>query len=126
MEFERIITWLDWVTIIFSTITMVIVIWNLFQSRKQKEKVKIFFDVEGVDYLLNLDVTRRQISRSEIQGILSAFQKDIKSRYSIDYLSDISFLDDIFLIQQNKLDSLVIKLNNKEFEQFNQNKMIKQ
>ena len=126
MEFERIITWLDWVTIIFSTITMVIVIWNLFQSRKQKEKVKIFFDVEGVDYLLNLDVTRRQISRSEIQGILSAFQKDIKSRYSIDYLSDISFLDDIFLIQQNKLDSLVIKLNNDEFEQFNQDKMIKQ
>lgn len=116
MEFNKIITWLDWVTIIFSTVTMIGVFWNLLQSRKQKEKIKIYFDVEGVDYLLDLDMPRKHISRSEIQGVLSAFQNVPNQRYSIDYLSDINFLDDIYKIQNNKLDELKIIVSNTELK----------
>lgn len=127
MEFNPIIEILDKITIVFGTITMCGVFYNIWQNRKNRklenQKIQIIFDVLGIDYLLDLDMPRKHISRSEIQGILAAFQKDISSRYSIEYLSDISFLDDIFLIQQNKIDKLTIKLSKKEFSQFNENKM---
>lgn len=110
--------------------TLVIVLYNVIQNKRQLhselEKIKIIFDVNGIDYLLDLDIPRKHISRSEIQGILAAFQVDIKGRYSLNYLSDLSFLDDIFKIQQNTLSSLTIKLDEKEFLQFNISKMKQQ
>ena len=118
-----IIDFLDKVTIIFATITMFGVLYGIWQRKKEKDKIKIIFDVEGVDYLLDLDMPRKHISRSEVQGILAAFQMDIKARYSIDYLSDLSFLYDIFKIQQNELQELRIKLSAQECLQFNIKKM---
>ena len=79
---------------------------------------------------------RKHISRSEIQGILSAFQNVPSQRYSIEYLSDINFLDDIYKIQNNILDELKIIISEKEMngwkiddknfhDGFNKNKMKK-
>lgn len=110
--------------------TLIIVLYNAIQNKKQLqnelEKIPILFDVNGTKYLLDLDIPRKYISRSEIQGVLAAFQVDIKGRYSLNYLSDLSFLDDIFKIQQNTLSSLTIKLDEKEFFQFNISKMKQQ
>ena len=84
---NNLLTWFtsDWWTSIDGVITIVTLIavgFNGFQSwrrsKNQFEKVKIVFDVNGVDYLLDLDMPRKHISRSEIQGILAAFQIDIK------------------------------------------------
>ena len=116
---KEIIEFLDKITIVFATITMFGVFYNIWQNRKNKklenEKIKVIFDVDGVNYLLDLDMPRKQISRSEIQGILSAFQNIPSQRYSIDYLSNITFLDDIFRIQNNESDQLEIFLTNEEF-----------
>ena len=130
MEFNQTIEFMDKITIVFAFVTMIGVFWGLYKSHKQRmqevEKIKIFFDVAGVEYLLNLDMPRKHISRSEVQGVLAAFQTNCKSRYSIEYLSDISFLDEIYLIQNNQLNKLLIKLNTEEFSQFSQDKMSKQ
>ena len=121
--------------------TLGAVIFNIQQNKKKQklenQKIKIYFDLEGVDYLLNLDMPRKHISRSEIQGVLSAFQKVPSQRYSIEYLSDINFLDDIYKIQNNKLDILKICITKKEMngwrkddkdfhDGFNLNKMVLQ
>jgi len=121
--------------------TLGAVIFNIYENAKNKEleleKIPIYFDVEGVDYLLDLDIPRKHISRSEIQGILSAFQKVPSQRYTIEYLSDINFLDDIYKIQNSKLDKLRIIVSKRELdgwretkdkfhEGFNLNKMKKQ
>ena len=127
MGFKQLITWMDWATIVFSFISMFGIFYTIYQNRRktryENQKIDIRFDIEGVDYLLDLDIPRKQISRSEIQGILAAFQNNISDRYSIEYLSDLTFLDDIFQVQNNKLDILILKLSEEEFKQFNPNKM---
>ncbi len=125
--FNTLFEWLDKLTILFATFAMLFAGYNFYQQRKERkqelEKIKIYFKVDDTDYLLDLDIPRKHISRSEIQGILAAFQSDIKGRYSIAYLSEISFLDDIFKIQNNEIDKLDIVVTQAEFDQFNQNKM---
>ena len=131
---------MDKVTIVFGFVTMLGVFYNIWQNRRNKklenQKIKIYFDLEGIDYLLDLDMPRKHISRSEIQGILSAFQNVPSQRYSIEYLSDINFLDDIYKIQNNILDELKIIISEKEMngwkiddknfhDGFNKNKMKK-
>lgn len=137
---DSLIDMMDKVTIVFGFVTMLGVFYNIWQNRRNKklenEKIKIYFDLEGIDYLLDLDMPRKHISRSEIQGILSAFQNVPSQRYSIEYLSDINFLDDIYKIQNNILDELKIiilekemngwKIDDKNFHDgFNKNKMKK-
>lgn len=137
---DSLIDMMDKVTIVFGFITMLGVFYNIWQNRRNKklenEKIKIYFDLEGIDYLLDLDMPRKHISRSEIQGILSAFQNVPSQRYSIEYLSDINFLDDIYKIQNNILDELKIIISEKEMngwkiddknfhDGFNKNKMKK-
>ena len=106
---DSLIDMMDKVTIVFGFVTMLGVFYNIWQNRRNKklenQKIKIYFDLEGIDYLLDLDMPRKHISRSEIQGILSAFQNVPSQRYSIEYLSDINFLDDIYKIQNNILHS---------------------
>jgi len=98
--------------------TLFAVLINIYLNNRkntiENEKIKFFFNIDGIDYLLDLDMPRKHISRSEIQGVLSAFQKVPAQRYSIEYLSDINFLDDIYKIQNNKLSILRIVLTQKE------------
>jgi hypothetical protein len=119
MDIKNVIEWMDWATIVFAFFAMFGSAFNWWNSRKRYQmenaKIKIIFDVDGVDYLLDLDMPRKHISRSEIQGVLSAFQKVPSQRYSIDYLSNLTFLDDIFKIQNNQKDELKILLSNEEF-----------
>ena len=137
---DSLIDMMDKVTIVFGFVTMLGVFYSIWQYRRNKklenEKIKIYFDLEGIDYLLDLDMPRKHISRSEIQGILSAFQNVPSQRYSIEYLSDINFLDDIYKIQNNILDELKIIISEKEMngwkiddknfhDGFNKNKMKK-
>lgn len=121
--------WMDKITILFSTLAIVGTGYNFYKQRLERkqeaEKIKISFDVEGAKYLLDLDMPRKHISRSEVQGILAAFQENIKGRYSLAYLSDIAFLDDIFKIQNNEIERLNIRVTLEEFNQFNQKKMKK-
>ena len=137
---DSLIDMMDKVTIVFGFVTMLGVFYNIWQNRRNKklenQKIKIYFDLEGIDYLLDLDMPRKHISRSEIQGILSAFQNVPSQRYSIEYLSDINFLDDIYKIQNNILDELKIIISEKEMngwkiddknfhDGFNKNKILK-
>jgi hypothetical protein len=121
--------------------TLCMVLLNIWLRGRQKkielQKIKIYFkniDTNEV-YLLDLDIARKDITRSEIQGILNAFQNDPSQRYSINYLSKIQYLDDIYKIQNNQQNELYIELTNEEFngkkdekeknkhDGFNKNKM---
>jgi len=114
------IQWLDWLTIVISTLTMLGVVIKFFIDRdhrkKAMQKIPIKFLVNDTDkYLLDLDIMRQDISRAEIQGLLSAFQNQPSQRYTISSLSDISFLDSVYKIKNETLDELIIKLSTEEF-----------
>lgn len=110
-----------WTTIdgLIIVATLCFVIRNFTQNRKQSrlenEEIDIIFEVDGIDYKLDFDIPRKQISRSEIQGIISAFQNIPSQRYIIDHLSKIAFLEDIFKIQNNEKNRLEIVLTSEEF-----------
>lgn len=97
-----------------TSLTLFLVFHGLREDQKQIEKVGIYFN----DNKLNLDIARKDFSRSELQGILGILRVDIDERYKIKYLSDIEFLDSIYKIQKSELNELRIKLTEDELKGF--------
>ena len=114
MEFQNIFDFMDKVTIFVSFITLFFVFRNWNNNRKQLNKIPIYFN----DKRLNLDITRQDISRAELQGILGILRVNMKTNYHIEYLTKIDYLDTIYKIQKGKLDKLVIKITERELKQF--------
>ncbi len=103
--------------------TLIAVLVNLYRDkRKEKislEKISIYFQIkeDNTKYRLNLALPRKDITRAEIQGILSNFLKDSTKRYNIDYTSDLEYLESIYDVQNNKKNELILYLSNKELIQ---------
>ena len=113
------IEWLDKFTIIVASIAAVASGRNWWRNRKQLQKIKIYFQTPNEKiHLEKFDITRKSLTRSELMGILSIIQKDSTVRYNIEHLGTKEFFQDIFDIQNSKKDELVIKLTQKELEQF--------
>lgn len=119
-EFIKIMTWLDYVTIIFSTITMLGVFWNIVRNKRQFDKIKIFFIIKSnnKEILIDKNLIRRDCKRSEIQGILR--NKLIKGEkvYDIEYLKSDDYFENIYQVQTIKSDVLKIYLEDDELKPF--------
>jgi len=119
-EFIKIMTWLDYVTIIFSTITMLGVFWNIVRNKRQFDKIKIFFIIKSnnKEILIDKNLIRRDCKRSEIQGILR--NKLIKGEkvYDIEYLKSDGYFENIYQVQTIKSDVLKIYLEDDELKPF--------
>lgn len=113
-SFEQVITWLDWVTIIFAFFAMIGAGVNWWSAKKQLQKIPIYFN----DKKLNLDITRKDVTRGELQGILGVLRVDMKTNYHVDFLASIEYLDRIYQIQKCKADQLDIIITNEELKQF--------
>ncbi|MDY0322130.1 MAG: hypothetical protein RBR23_10380 [Arcobacteraceae bacterium] len=119
MEFEKVITWMDWITICFSFITMILVIINFFKNKKQLDKIELCFAIEGQNEIcIPTYLMRKHITRAEISGLLGFIQKNSKERHNIVYLSSEQYLKDIYDIQSGKKDRLLINVTKEEMEQF--------
>jgi hypothetical protein len=99
---------------LIALLTLFAVGWNWHTRRKEFDQIPIYFN----DREINLKIIRRDITRSEIQGILGVLMKDMNQKYKIAYLSKIEFLDKIYQIQKSKLDKLVIEITDEELKQF--------
>lgn len=98
---------------ILIVVTCIYFVCNFYKLRN-KEKVenaliKIFILKNDKRKELPIDITRKQITRSEIMGILGAFDKD--SKFDIKYTSKKEFLEQITRIQQNKSDEIIIRID---------------
>ena len=113
-SFQEVITWMDWITIVFAFFAMLGAGVNWWNNKKQLQKITIYFN----DKKLNLDITRKDVTRQELQGILGILRKDMKTNYHVEYLSSIEYLDKIYQIQKCKKDALVIIITDKESKQF--------
>lgn len=113
-SFQEVITWMDWTTIVFAFLAMFGTGLNWWHNKKQLEKIPIYFN----DKKLNLDITRKDISRQELQGILGILRKDMKEHYHIEYLSTLQYLDAIYNVQRCRSDKLTIFITAEELKQF--------
>ena len=116
--FEKIITYLDYVTIVFAFVIMILTFLNFLREKKQLEKITIVFLLEDEEMVVDDNLTRKDCQRSEIQGILRTKLKKEKNFYDIDFLKNRDYFENIYEIQKAKKDKLVIRLSNDEFEQF--------
>ena len=111
-SFSGIIDVLDVITILFSTLTLVFVVinffYNLYARNKENQLIKILIIKDGVEKQLPIGIPRKQISLSEVLGMLGVFDK--QSYFEIAYTSKKEFFDQITEIQNNKKDVLRIYL----------------
>jgi hypothetical protein len=123
---------MDWTTIVFAFLAMFGTGLNWWHNKKQLEKIPIYFNDKKLnlditrkdisryfnDKKLNLDITRKDISRQELQGILGILRKDMKEHYHIEYLSTLQYLDAIYNVQRCRSDKLTIFITAEELKQF--------
>ncbi|MSN96877.1 hypothetical protein F1B92_06820 [Campylobacter sp. FMV-PI01] len=121
-NFNNIITYLDYITIIFAFCAMFASGYNLFSRRKDMEEIEIFIINKDKKIKLPIRILRKNITRAEIKGIVSDFEKD--HNFTISYLKSPEFLNDIFLIQKGKKDVLVIEIKEYDKFDFNENDML--
>ncbi len=116
--FTVIIGYLDYVTIVFAFVIMILTILNFIRDRKQLEKIKIVFLYDNREIIVDDNLTRKDCQRGEIQGVLrTKLKKEIKV-YDIDFLKNRKYLENIYQIQKAQEDKLIIKVDKEELEQF--------
>jgi hypothetical protein len=115
ISLDTIWTYLDGIVTSFTALAVFI---NIYINSRNKEnelqKISFYFNEKK----LNLDVTRKDISRQEIQGLLGVLMVDMDQKYKVSYLSSISYLDQIYKIQKNQLNELRIEISDEELMQF--------
>jgi len=112
--------WMDVMTIVFSFVTMIIVIYNLRNKLREKDLIEIYLiDERNKSHKLNVEVQRKYITRSEVSGVLGIFQKDSSSRHNIDSMSTKTYFKQILNVQNHSSKSIKIDVTQKELEQFN-------
>jgi len=86
----------DYIDGLVTTGTLVAVVINIYLNSKNKEieleEISIYFN----DKKLEISLARKDVSRSEISGLLGLIQKDSKERHNIDYMSTIPYLEQQF------------------------------
>lgn len=112
MEFEKVITWMDWATIIFSFFAMFFAFRNWWNNKKQTKPIQIIIDKNGQREVLPFELIRKNFNRSEIFGILGAFDKD--SKFCISYTSSKDFFQQISDIQESKKNEIIIYLKDSD------------
>ena len=82
--------------------------YNFFARRKELKEIEIYIVIDGVKKLIPIKIARKNVTRAEIKGIMSDFDKD--HNYTINYLKSSKFMNDIFLVQKGKKNDLTIEI----------------
>ena len=99
-------------------LTVMGVLYTSYQNYKQSQKIKIYVKVNTTQRYINHELIRRNVTRSEIQGILGAMRVDMTKGYHLASIGNSSFSKDIYRIQSGKSDKLTVHMTDKELVQF--------
>ena len=97
------------------------VLYGLYRNYMQSQPIKLLFKViDDNNRLIDipLSLTRRNVTRAEITGLLGMIQKNSAGRHNIVYASNENYLQKIYAIQNAKKSELIIDVTSKELEQF--------
>lgn len=96
----------------------VFAIWGYREYSRQEESVSIHFETDGQRIDTRLSLLRKDCTRGEVLGVLGMIQKDPKTRFEIESMKKIVFLEVLGQIQKGKAKELVILLTQDELKQF--------
>lgn len=107
-------TW-TFIDALVTILTLLLVIYNWYQNYKQNQEIRIQIVLQhmNITKVFPIPLIRKNFTRSELFGILGAYDKD--SKFCIEHTSSIKFFEDIRNIQEGKLDeiSIIIKKEDK-------------
>lgn len=103
---EKIITWMDWATILFSFCAMFFAGRNWYLEKKQRKEIKIIILKDNIEKVLPIKILRKNLTRSELFGVLAVFEKD--SKFDIKFISTQKFFNSLEEIQKGNSDILKI------------------
>lgn len=87
----------------------------------QEDEIPIYIKIKDTDkepYNTHLALLRKNITRSEILGVLGMIQKDTVTRYGINYTKERAFLEQLHKVQKGNKKEFIIMMTQVEFEQF--------
>jgi hypothetical protein len=85
---------------------------------KSKDRIRIYFEVEGRRIDTGLSLLRKDFSRSEVLGILGMTQKHPRNRFDLHASRERWFLEAIQSVQRGEKSRFVIPMSADEFGQF--------
>jgi len=104
---------------LITIITVLGVSYGLYKNYLQSKKVDIFFKLEdGELKKIPITLTRKNVTRSEISGLLGMIQKDSTLRHNIHSITENTYFNNIYDIQNAKKSTLYIDVTPKELDQF--------
>lgn len=86
---------------------------------RTEDEISITFKIGEQKKDSGLKLLRKDLSRSEILGILGMIQKDSSKRFNIKTMKNKRFLEELIKLQKGKKRNLVIQLSEDEEAQFN-------
>jgi hypothetical protein len=111
-------TW-AFVDAVITLITVLGVLYGLYKNYQQSQNVELFFRLEnGESKKIPISLTRKNVTRSEISGLLGMIQKDSKTRHNVHSMTKKEYFKDIYDIQNAKKSQLYIDVTPEELEQF--------
>lgn len=109
---ESTIYWLNNFTVLFAFGAMCFSGFNLFKNMRQNKFIPICIEKNGVKEPLDIEIKRKEFSRSELNGVLGALEKD--GKFNIDYFSTKEFFDQLNDVQKSNKDEFVIYLSDSD------------
>lgn len=114
LNLDSFIYWINVITVLFSGLAMLFSGKNWWRNRKLSQYIPLYINRCGEKEFLEIEIVRRDISRSELFGILGDLEKD--RNFKIAYFSTKEFFKQLEEVQKSKKDEFVIYL--KECDKF--------
>lgn len=109
---ESLISWLNNFTVLFAFGAMCFSGFNFYRNLRQNKFILLYIEKNGVKESLDIEIKRKEFSRSELNGVLGALEKD--GKFNIDYFSTKEFFDQLNDVQKSKKEEFVIYLSNSD------------
>ncbi len=93
-----------------------------FEYAKGEDEIKIYLDVEGEKKDTQLRLLRKDVSRSEILGLLGMIQNKNSGRFENSKFRNkeilLEFLKNIMEVQKGNRDEIVVPISKEDFEKY--------
>jgi hypothetical protein len=100
--------------------TLALVFIEFYDRRRENDTVPIYFKIKSLNLrvLVDKNLLRKDIRRSEVQGVLRSNLNQDRNVYTISFLSSDEYLQSIGEIQKGQLNELNIELKDTELYDF--------
>ena len=111
-------TW-GFIDALITIATVLGVFYGLYKNWLQSQEVALYFKTEdGKKKKLPITLIRKNVTRSEVSGLLGMLQKNSKDRHNIHFMTTEEYFKRLHTIQNENIKELIIDVSDDEIKQF--------